>query len=133
AFMYIPVESGFLKILNLKLKDDESIMKYAIRKHVIICSPQTLLPYLQFIIMGIQAEQIAKNVLVLREQLQSLLNNINKFRTKYSTLGKHLKDAYEKFVEAESDLKMLEIQTKNVVSIDLQESKSELPEKNRSF
>ncbi|MCS7231862.1 MAG: DNA recombination protein RmuC [Elusimicrobiota bacterium] len=129
AFMYIPVESGFLKILNLKLRNDESIMRYAIRKHVIICSPQTLLPYLQFIVMGLQAEQIAKNILVLREQLQSLLNNINKFANKYSTLGRHIKDAYEKFVEAESDLKMLEIQTKNVASIDFKESK-ELPEKN---
>ncbi|MCS7150805.1 MAG: DNA recombination protein RmuC [Endomicrobia bacterium] len=117
AFMYIPSESGFLKVFNLKMKDDENVIKYAAKNRVIICSPQTLLPYLQFIIMGIETEQIAKNISVLRQQIESLITAIVKFGEKYSVLGKHLKNAYEKFVEVETDLRMLELQVKNVASL----------------
>ncbi len=120
GFMYIPSESGFLKIMNLKLKDGESIIKYAINKKVIITSPQTLVPYLHFVIMGIQAEQIARNVLYLRKQIDALQNSINKFAEKYSTLGRHLKNAYEKYTEVEADLKMIDIQVKNIVSMEIE-------------
>ncbi|MEN3013130.1 MAG: DNA recombination protein RmuC [Endomicrobiia bacterium] len=118
AFMYIPSESGFLRIINLKLKDGESIVKYASKKHVVIASPQTLLPYLQYVIIGIQTEQIAKNAVYLRQQINSLIMSITKFQEKFSTLGKHIKNAYERYTEVESDLKMLEMQVKNITAID---------------
>lgn len=129
AFMYIPSEWGFLKVLSMKFKDDENIIRYAVTKRIIISSPQTLLPYLQFVIMGIQTEQIAKDVLNVRRQLESLLNNLIKFEDKYSILGKHLKNAYEKYTDAESDLKLLELQMKNVVSLGTVEETPKLPEK----
>jgi len=118
AFMYIPSEAVFLKILNLKLKG-ETLIRYAAKKRVIISSPQTLLPYLQFVIMGLHTEQISKNISYLRQQLQALVLNLDKFKESFSIVGKHIKNAYERYIETEKELGMLDSQLKSVTSIDI--------------
>jgi DNA recombination protein RmuC len=130
AFMYIPSEAVFLKIMNLKIKDD-SIIKYAAKKRVIISSPQTLLPYLQFIVTGLKTEQISKNVSILIKQLHALLNSLEKFKENFSVVGKHIKNAYERYIDTEKELAMLDTQLKGVASIDVKTNLQELPEKQK--
>jgi len=131
AFMYIPSEAVFLKIMNLKIKDD-SIIKYAAKKRVIISSPQTLLPYLQFIVTGLKTEQISKNVSILIKQLHALLNSLEKFKENFSVVGKHIKNAYERYIDTEKELAMLDTQLKGVASIDVKTNLQELPEKQKN-
>jgi len=130
AFMYIPSEAVFLKVINLKIKDN-SVIRYAAKKHVIISSPQTLLPYLQFIITGLKTEQISKNISVLMQQLHALLNSLEKFKENFSVVGKHIKNAYERYIDTEKDLTLLDSQLKNVASIDVKTSLQQLPEKQK--
>ena len=130
AFMYIPSEAVFLKILTLKLKD-ETLIRYAAKKRVIISSPQTLLPYLQFVIMGLHTEQISKNIAYLRQQLQALVLNLDKFKESFSIVGKHIKNAYERYIDTEKELGILDSRLKSVASIDTkQKDFQKLPDEN---
>lgn len=136
AFMYIPSEAGFNKIFELEIEEEkekkekaDSIIRYARSKHVIICSPQTLLPYLHFVTIAVQTEHIARNIGYLRQQIQALANSLGKLQKDYSVLGQHLKNAYEKYTVVENDIKMLQMQTKSIISIESPESIPELPQK----
>jgi len=130
ALMYIPSEAMFLKIMNLRIKD-ESVIKYAAKKHVIISSPQTLLPYLQLIVTGLKTEQISKNISLFMEQLHALLNSLEKFKESFTVVGKHIKNAYERYIDTEKELAMLDTQLKSVASIEVSAELQQLPEKTK--
>ncbi len=127
AFMYIPSETVFIEVINLADKSD-SIFSYAMKKHVVIASPQTLFPYLQLVLIGLQSKRISDNIMNLRQQITDLVISVGRLKESFLITGKHLKNAYERFTEVEKELSMFEQQVKNIQLLEESIIKSEIKE-----
>jgi DNA recombination protein RmuC len=98
ALMYIPSESVYYE-----LAIDSSLMDYARSLRVYPVSPNTMYATLQTILLsfeGKKIEQKAKDVFVM---LRSLQKEYDKTTTTLQTLGTHLKSAYNKYSEVQSN------------------------------
>ncbi len=103
AIMFVPSESIYYEIL-LQDKDDGSVYKYALRKHVVPASPNSFYAYLQAIAIGLKGLQIERNAQLVRDQLSQLENALSKFEDFFETLGKHINNTANKYNESHEAL-----------------------------
>jgi len=107
ALMYIPAENIYYETI---IKDElgGEIFPYSLNKRVIPVSPNSIYAYLQVIIHGLKGMRIEEKARAIMEHLARLQTEEEKFRMEFDTLGNHLKNARNKFEEAERRLNKFE-------------------------
>ncbi len=115
ALMYIPAENVYYEII---VKDDaveaDSPATYAMGRHVIPVSPNSLYAYLQVIVLGLRGLQIEKDAREIQSRLARLRGDIDKFRDVFDVAGKHLANARNKYDEAAVALDRVETKLEGI-------------------
>jgi DNA recombination protein RmuC len=117
ALMYIPAENVYYEII---VKDDEvegdSPATYAMGRHVIPVSPNSLYAYLQVIVLGLRGLSIEKDAREIQSRLTRLRGDVDKFRDAFDVVGKHLTNARNKYDEAAAGLDRVEAKLEGIES-----------------
>jgi DNA recombination protein RmuC len=79
-------------------------LNYALSKKVIPVSPNTFYAYLQVICLGLRGMKIESNVKAIIASLSRLQGDLSKFNESFKVVGTHIKNANEKYNEAEKRL-----------------------------
>lgn len=127
ALLYIPAENVYYETI-VKDENGESIAPYALPKHVIPVSPNSLFAYLQAIVLGLRGLEIEKSTQEILNNLQRLSIDFNKFKEDFDTVGKHILNARNKYEEAEKRLGRFEDKLGSISVAPENEPKA-LPEK----
>ena len=91
AFMYIPAENVYYEtIIKDDAPDEKGLTQYAMAKHVIPVSPNSLYAYLQAIVLGLRGMRIEDRAQEIIQYLSRLQGDFGKFREEFALLGKHL-------------------------------------------
>jgi len=109
ALMYIPSENVYYQtILKEELiLDGKSIAEYALEKHVVIVSPNSLYAYLRVICLGLRGMQFENNVRRIIDDYNRLNKELEKFEKVFSTLGSHINHASATFDSAAKQLNLI--------------------------
>ena len=115
ALMYIPAENVYYEII---VKDEgveeDSPATYAMGRHVIPVSPNSLYAYLQVIVLGLRGLQIEKDAREIQARLGRLRGDLDKFRDPFDVVGKHLTNARNKYDEAAAALDRVEAKLEGI-------------------
>ncbi len=109
ALMYIPAENVYYEII---VKDEsaaeDSPATYAMGRHVIPVSPNSLYAYLQVIVLGLRGLGIERDAREIQVRLARLRGDLEKFRDPFDVVGRHLTNARNKYDEAAAALDRVE-------------------------
>ena len=107
ALMFIPAENVYYETI---IKDDQGgeLFPYAVEKRVIPVSPNSFYAYLQVIVHGLKGLQIEQRAREIMEHLARLQGDEQRFREEFNTLGRHLRNASNKYEDAERRLTRFE-------------------------
>lgn len=109
ALMYIPAENVYYEIIvKDEAGDGDSPASYAMGRHVIPVSPNSLYAYLQVIVLGLRGLAIDRDAREIQARLMRLRGDVDRFRDAFDVVGKHLTNARNKFDEAASGLDRVE-------------------------
>jgi len=103
AFMYIPAENVYYEII---VKDDlldgrGNLSTYALEQRVIPVSPNSFYAYLQAIVLGLRGMRVEERAQEIIRHLQQLDGDFTDFREDFELVGKHLKNASDRYVEVD--------------------------------
>jgi DNA recombination protein RmuC len=91
ALMYIPAENVYYEVI---VKEDptgeRNLNQYALEKHVIPVSPNSLYAYLQAIVLGLKGLKVEESAREILQYLTRLQGDFAKFRDDFDLVGKHL-------------------------------------------
>ncbi|HEX7476029.1 MAG TPA: DNA recombination protein RmuC [Dehalococcoidales bacterium] len=109
ALMYIPSENVYYQTI---LKNDievegKSIAEYALRKRVVIVSPNSIYAYLRVIHIGLRGMQFENNVRRIMDDYSRLNKELEKFEKQFETLGAHINHAQSTYAGAARQLTTL--------------------------
>lgn len=91
ALMYIPAENVYYEtIIKDEAPDEKGLTHYAMTKHVIPVSPNSLYAYLQAILLGLRGMKIEDRAKEIIQYLSRLQGDFGKFREEFALVGKHL-------------------------------------------
>jgi DNA recombination protein RmuC len=93
ALMYVPSESVFYELVNM-----ESVLEYAKNRRIYIVSPSTLYAHLQTILLSFEGKKIEQESRELFRLLRSLQIDYEKVNESLDTLGKHLGNASNQYM-----------------------------------
>jgi DNA recombination protein RmuC len=99
AFMFVPAENVYYE-----LSSDTDLAQYARERKVFPVSPNTFFAYLATLAIGFRGLKISRQARQLEETLLALQSDFMQFRDHYSTLGRHVRNAFQKFQETETDV-----------------------------
>lgn len=102
ALMYIPAENVYYEVITEV--NGVSLADYALNKHVIPVSPNSLYAYLQVIAFGLKGLRIQEDAKQIRDMLSQLQKHFDRFKEDFETLGGHLDKASKKYQEADKKL-----------------------------
>jgi len=101
ALMYIPAENIYYEvIIRQDAPGGPDLGEYALDRHVVPVSPNTLYSYLQVIVLGLRGLQIEEHTREIANALSHLQGDLRRLREVFDTLGGHLENAHRKFDEA---------------------------------
>ncbi len=106
ALMYIPSENVYYQTIlkgDLQL-NGQSISDYAIKKNVVVVSPNSIYAYLSVIALGLRGTQFENNVRQLKADFARLNKELEKFGSEFTKLGGHLGHAKDSFDRADKQL-----------------------------
>ena len=105
ALMYIPAENVYYEtIIKEDATDEKGLSYYAMTKHVIPVSPNSLYAYLQAIVLGMRGMKIEDRAKEIIHYLSRLQGDFGKFREEFALVGKHLGHAQSGYQNAERRL-----------------------------
>lgn len=99
SLMYVPAESIFLTIL-----EDYEMIRYSMDKFVLLCSPVTFYYIMHAINETIKREKLPEKIEALYNEFLVLKKEIIEYGNLFTTLGNHLRNAYNKYNEATSQI-----------------------------
>lgn len=99
ALMYIPAENVYYEAT---IKQD--LLSYCLGKKVIPVSPNTFYAYLQVICLGLRGLQVERNAKEILSNLSRLQQDLIKFNEDFRLVGGHIKNAFQKYTDAEKRL-----------------------------
>ena len=99
SLMYVPAESIFLTIL-----EDYDMIRYSMDKFVLLCSPVTFYYIMHAINETIKREKLPEKIEALYHEFLVLKKEIIEYSNLFTTLGTHLRNAYNKYNEATSQI-----------------------------
>jgi DNA recombination protein RmuC len=105
ALMYIPAENIYYEtIIRDGAPEEKSLCHYAMSKHVIPVSPNSLYAYLQAIVLGLKGMKIEDRAKEIIQYLSRLQGDFGKFREEFALLGKHVGHAQASYQTADRRL-----------------------------
>ena len=105
ALMYIPAENVYYEtIIKDEATEEKSLSHYAMTKHVVPVSPNSLYAYLQAIVLGLKGMRIDDRAKDIIQYLSRLQGDFSKFREEFALLGKHLGHAQSGYLNADRRL-----------------------------
>jgi DNA recombination protein RmuC len=105
ALMYIPAENIYYEtIIRDGVPEEKSLCHYAMAKHVIPVSPNSLYAYLQAIVLGLKGMKIEDRAKEIIQYLNRLQGDFGKFREEFALLGKHVGHAQASYQTADRRL-----------------------------
>jgi len=107
ALMYIPAENVYYETI-IKEENEEGLYTYSLQKKVIPVSPNSFYAYLQVIIYGLKGMQIEETTRDIIDHLTRLVADEQKMRAEFNVLGGHLKNAHNKYDDAERAMSRFE-------------------------
>lgn len=131
ALMYIPAENIYYETV---IRDDAilNIRDYALSKNVIPVSPNTLLAYLQIILLGMKGMQVSKKAREILDTIKTMESEFANVLENYAVVGKHLSNAQSKFQETDKYLSRFGTKLGTAISLSnthaLEEAPVKLPE-----
>lgn len=99
AFMFVPAENVYYEINN-----NTELADYARSCKVWPVSPNTLYAFLATIAVGFRGMKISREAKRIEQTLLALKQDFGAFREHYGTLGRHVRNAFQKFQETETDM-----------------------------
>jgi DNA recombination protein RmuC len=105
ALMYIPAENVYYEtIIRDGAPEEKSLCHYAMSKHVIPVSPNSLYAYLQAIVLGLKGMKIEDRAKDIIQYLSRLQGDFGKFREEFALIGKHVGHAQASYQSADRRL-----------------------------
>jgi len=106
ALMWIPAENIYYHTIMLEpeLGQKDSIAQYGRQKRVICVSPNTLMAYLNVILIGLKGLQIEQNAKQILAGLSRVGDTLSQFGEDFRVVGRHLDNARNKYADAEKQL-----------------------------
>jgi DNA recombination protein RmuC len=105
ALMYIPAENVYYEtIIRDGAPEEKSLCHYAMSKHVIPVSPNSLYAYLQAIVLGLKGMKIEDRAKDIIQYLSRLQGDFGKFREEFALIGKHVGHAQTSYQSADRRL-----------------------------
>jgi len=104
ALMFIPAENVYYETIVKYPDDAKDLLRYSLDKRVIPVSPNLLYAYLMTVVMGLHGLQIEKQAAEIRQNLSKLNASFAGFLDDWDTLGKHIRDSYNKYEEGHKKL-----------------------------
>lgn len=104
ALMYIPAENVYYEaIINESFMEDtggeKELLNYAIQKHVIPVSPNSMYAYLMAIAYGLKGFKLEQRTEQILSRISAIANDYKNFQESYKVLGTHLRNAVNKYEE----------------------------------
>ncbi len=104
ALMYIPAENVYYEaIITESFREDKEreneILNYAIHKHVIPVSPNSMYAYLMAIAYGLKGFKLEQRTEMILSKISAIVNDYRNFQESYKVLGTHLRNAVNKYEE----------------------------------
>jgi len=104
AFMYIPAENVYYEtIVKEAAHRGTTVSDYARGKRVIPVSPNSFWAYLQVIAWGLKGLRLDERVHEVMAHLGRLGKDVEAFGSEFETLGRHIRNAHNKYEEASSE------------------------------
>lgn len=119
AFMYLPSEAVYYE---LACGRTGALLAYAHERGVVPVSPNTFTAYLQMIVFGLRGLQIEQHAQEVMAYLAQLQKDFGRFRDDFGVVGTHLKNAGQKYAEAEKRLTRFETKLEHASQTDELES-----------
>jgi len=105
--MYIPAENVYYEAI-IRDEDSNDLYSYCLQRRVVPVSPNSLYAYLQTILVGLNGMRVSQRAEAILRDIESLRIELGKFSDNYVTVGKHLKNAADRFEEGSRTLGKLE-------------------------
>lgn len=96
AFMYIPVEGVYYETM-VKDADGTSLWEFCLKHRIIPVSPNSLLAYLQTVLVGLRGMKVEQQAREILTHLGQLRQDFNKFADDFATVGSHLNHAKNRY------------------------------------
>lgn len=110
ALLYIPAESVFQEIVVSGLEvDGTSLVSYALRRRVVLVSPNTLNAYLAVIRMGLRGYRLQERTREILDLLSDLQGDLDKLRMELGKATKQARHSVANLAEADAALNRLEL------------------------
>ncbi len=104
AIMYIPAENIYYETVIKYAGETKDILEHALDKKVIPVSPNLLYAYLMTIVMGLRGMRIEEQAAQIHQNLKKLDASFVSFCERWGLVGKHIKNAYNQYDEADKKL-----------------------------
>jgi len=102
ALMYIPAEAVYYEaVVREESLDAESIIGYALRRHVLPVSPNTFYAYLAAVLHGLRGMEVEQRAQEIQASLGGLRQLFAGFRRTFELVGRHLDHAGKQYHEAD--------------------------------
>ncbi|MGD8727622.1 MAG: DNA recombination protein RmuC, partial [Gemmatimonadales bacterium] len=103
AFMYVPAESVYYEavVRGEKLERQDSVVGYALSRHVIPVSPNTFYAYLAAVLHGLRGLEVEKRARELVASLGGLERQFERFQRAFELVGRHLENAAKQYAESD--------------------------------
>lgn len=115
ALMYIPAEAIYYELMFNQA--DESILEYAWKKKVVICSPNTIYLSLKTIMHWVKDTQITKQTQDILKKLERISADAASLQGTFDKLGSHLKNAQSSFEDSQKRVGLLSERVGKVLDI----------------
>ena len=103
AFMYIPAENVYYEVI-LRDEDNLGLVNHCHEFRVVPVSPTSFYGHLQALVTGFRGLRIEENARVVLGALDQLRGDLSRFEGDFGTLGNHVRNAYNKYQDAQQDL-----------------------------
>jgi len=115
ALMYIPAENVYFEAITRDESSEEDPPGvYAASRRVIPVSPNSLYAYLRVIVLGLKGLEIERSAQDIQERLSRLGDDLEKFRSTFDLVGRHLTNARTKYDEAGIALNRVEAKLEGI-------------------
>jgi DNA recombination protein RmuC len=101
--MYVPAESVYYEavVRGEKLERQDSVVGYALSRHVIPVSPNTFYAYLAAVLHGLRGLEVEKRARELVASLGGLERQFERFQRAFELVGRHLENAAKQYAESD--------------------------------
>jgi DNA recombination protein RmuC len=119
ALMYIPAENVYYEtIIKDEATNGSDLYTYALQKHVVPVSPNSLFAHLQVVAFGLKGLQIEKRASEIKANLSRLRIDMVKVSEAFEVLGSHLENARKRYDEADKKFSQFRNRLESVAEIE---------------